>query len=281
MTDYVQFLGAHYECNESSGGLLEVESRLATDWTEQNVVGSVADGIIGLARDLPAANDAFSRSVLANDPFDLTSSQKNKSTFNAWVRTDSSATNQLVAEQVGTTEQEKAWLLRNVHQFGGGVTGAFVAFRDNVGADYDFSWTLPAAGFAAGQYPIGEWCMIGWSTNFTADRASAWFYTQTKGQYFRSFTGLALHNVFDYTTRGVSWIGFNQSGGSSGASGPLGDLDHIDMYDGIEFEQRDVNRFWNGGIGRVYPSGYIISTPGFIPVVKLGLGGRETSRRFR
>ena len=254
--NYLPYLKWHAEC-EGTAGL--IDSIGALNFTEQNGVGESV-GIIGNARDFPAANDAFQRAADASGPFDLRSQSVDKMTFCGWYKADSISGAQVFAEQTGTTEGEKAWAMTAVWQLASNFGFAF-SLRDNTGPQWR-TILAPAAGLAT--YPTGEWCFVGGSVSIAADIWSVWLYTQSQGQHFETYQGImaGLNLPFDYSTLGVTWIGLNASGGSIGTGGMLGDADQLDMFHGIAFKRKDVRHFWNKGRGRVWPNGYRSKTQG-------------------
>lgn len=264
---YLPFVKWHANC-DVDGDLIDQVGGL--NFGEQNNPGvNLTGGVIAGARTCPNSqtgvnNQGFSRSCGLNEPFDLTGQKIDKGTFMGWYWNDSATTDHVYAEQTGVTEQEKSWHIRCVNDIDGGAPVNYAVqlfFRDNTNADYDYQFAIPAAGIG-NSYPSGEWVFLGMFWDISGQRIGGWFYSSA-GLFFRELNNAHLFDVpFEYTTRGVTWISANNSGGSIGGAGMQGRCDQISMLHGLAFDQSDVDYFWNGGGARAFPDGFIAETGG-------------------
>lgn len=268
MPNYLPFLRLHLDFDEQSGAIVDKVGGLS--FAEQLGVPADPDGIIGTARSFPNGtigvnSDGFARTCLLNEPFDLTQQKVAKGVVMGWYRADSAAGNhQVFMEQTGNTEGEKAWAWDAVGNVAA-KPGALYLFRDNAGGDWDWAFQVPEGGMDVA-FPTGVWVFEGFTWSIPDDRTSGWLYTPSSGKYWESYVGAAAFGApFNYTNRGITWIGANNAAGSVGTSGMLGDADHISVLHGIEFTQDDVEYFWRAGRARAYPRGFKGETRGGVP----------------
>jgi len=272
-------LVVHYEC-EGEAGLLSSTvfppGAPTANFVEQNTVLEVDPGKFGTARGpcsgtVGAGGDGFTRTVVGSGPWDFRNGTQSFS-VGCWVYLDSNAGSQILFEYSGTTEAQRAWALRAVHQLGGGATSPVVFFRDNDVPNWNFAFAIPQGqGGIAGGQATGEWVYIGTAYDATTKFTSLFYGSPTDGEHYSSFDASAINTgngpFNGWTSLGsFQSIGVNSGTASSvGTAGLSGDIDHLDVWN-VALSQADWEYAYNSGAGQA-TSNYVESSGSIVPFI--------------
>lgn len=246
--DYTDF-SDFYPCTGTAGLIGEN----GNNFTEVGVVGEVTgkfDTARGTCDGNLAAGRGFQRSTSGGGVWDtrVSAGPFQRGSLVGWFKLAGNTGDQEFAAQArsGAANNTKQWMLRAVWQ-GAGDTAA-----DDIATL--FIWDHVANVFrvgaavrgSSGPFPLGVWCMIGFSVDIPALEARLALGVPGESFYYNKRSITSGWNAFQATALDIISMGIGSGNSTEGIDG---DIDHITWTKGRAYKLQDFLNHWNGGSG--------------------------------